>query len=93
VLEQLLSDLHDGIPTVVLVKMIRLQNPWQKFSCKTGTALTIKEQENLVNGLFACKDPNVSLFKTNFHHDAWRDLDKNLHYEKCNRNGKTINYN
>jgi hypothetical protein len=51
VLEQLLSDLHDGIPTVVLVKMIRLQNPWQKLSCKTGTALTIKEQENLV-GLF-----------------------------------------
>jgi hypothetical protein len=30
VLEQLLSDLQDGIPTVVLVKMIRLQNPWPK---------------------------------------------------------------
>jgi hypothetical protein len=55
--------------TVVLVKMIRLQNPWQKFSCKTGTALTIKEQENLERS-FACKDPNVSPFKTNFHHDA-----------------------
>jgi DNA mismatch repair protein MutL len=35
VLEQLLSDLHDGILTVVLVKMIRLQNP--KFSCKNRT--------------------------------------------------------
>jgi hypothetical protein len=34
VLEQLLSDLHDGIPTVVLVKMIRLQNPWQKLAVK-----------------------------------------------------------
>jgi hypothetical protein len=47
-------------PTVVLVKMIRLQNPWQ-LSCKTGTA-TIKEQENLVNGLLP-KDPNVSPFQ------------------------------
>jgi DNA mismatch repair protein MutL len=72
VLEQLLSDLHDGIPTVVLVKMIRLQNPWQKFSCKTGTALTIKEQENLVNGLLPVKTPMFLLFKTNFHHDVWR---------------------
>lgn len=25
--------------------------------------LTEKEQENLVNGLFACKDPNVSPFR------------------------------
>jgi DNA mismatch repair protein MutL len=38
VLEQLLSDLHDGIPDSSF-KMIRLQNPWPKFSCKTGTAL------------------------------------------------------
>jgi hypothetical protein len=55
--------------------MIRLQNPWQKFSCKTGTALTIKEQENLVNGLLPVKTP-ISPFKTNFHHVE--DLDKKI---------------
>jgi DNA mismatch repair protein MutL len=93
VLEQLLSDLHDGIPTVVLVKMIRLQNPWQKFSCKTGTALTIKEQENLVNGLLPVKTQCFSFSKPTFITMRVEDLDKNLHYEKCNRNGKTINYN
>jgi DNA mismatch repair protein MutL len=63
VLEQLLSDLHDGIPDSSFSQNDTIANPWQKFSCKTGTALTIKEQENLVNGLFACKDPNVSPFQ------------------------------
>jgi DNA mismatch repair protein MutL len=44
VLEQLLSDLHDGIPDSSFS-----HDDWlQKFSCKTGTALTIKEQENLL---------------------------------------------
>jgi hypothetical protein len=32
--------------------------------------LTIKEQENLVNGLLPVKTPMFLLFKTNFHHDA-----------------------
>jgi hypothetical protein len=45
--------------------MIRLQNPWQKFSCKTGTALTIKEQENLV-GLLPVKIPMFLLSKPTF---------------------------
>jgi hypothetical protein len=47
VLEQLLSDLHDGIPTVVLVKMIRLQNPWQKFSCKNRDSFDNKRTREL----------------------------------------------
>jgi hypothetical protein len=40
VLEQLLSD----FPTVVLVKMIRLQNPWQKFSCKNRDSTIITKK-------------------------------------------------
>jgi hypothetical protein len=32
--------------------------------------LTIKEQENLVNGLLPVKIPMFLPFKTNFHHDA-----------------------
>jgi DNA mismatch repair protein MutL len=56
--------------------MIRLQNPWQKFSCKTGTALTIKEQENLVNGLLPVKTPMFLLSKPTFITMRVEDLDK-----------------
>jgi DNA mismatch repair protein MutL len=39
--------------------------------------LTEKEQENLVNGLLACKDPNVSPFqKPNFITMRVEDIDK-----------------
>jgi DNA mismatch repair protein MutL len=56
--------------------MIRLLNLWLK-AVKTGTSLTVKEQENLVNGLFACKDPNVSPFqKPTFITLRVEDIDK-----------------
>ena len=39
--------------------------------------MTVKEQENLVNSLFACKDPNVSPFnKPTFITLSVEDLDK-----------------
>jgi hypothetical protein len=60
-----------------------------KPSCKTGTSLTVKEQENLVNGLLLVKIP-MSPFKTNLITMRVEDLDKNLHYEKYNRNGKAV---
>jgi hypothetical protein len=75
VLEQLLSDLHDGIPTVVLVKMIRLQNPWQKFSCKNRDSFDNKRTRELET-VFLPKDPNVSLSKTTFITMRVEDLDK-----------------
>lgn len=34
----------------------------RSLAVRTGTYLTEKEQENLVNSLFACKEPNVSPF-------------------------------
>jgi DNA mismatch repair protein MutL len=64
----------------------------KSLAVKTGTALTIKEQENLVNGLLP-KIPMFSSFQNQLSSRCVEDLDKNLHYEKCNRNGKTINYN
>jgi DNA mismatch repair protein MutL len=70
VLEQLLSDLHDGIPDSSFSQNDTIAKSMAKVSCKTGTALTIKEQENLVNGLLPVKTPMFLLFKTNFHHDA-----------------------
>ena len=62
-LEQLLSDLQDGIPENSFSQNDTIAKSMAKsLAVKTGTSLTIKEQENLVNGLFACKDPNVSPF-------------------------------
>ena len=49
----------------------------KSLAVKTGAYLTEKEQENLVNGLFACKDPNVSPFqKPTFITMRVEDLDK-----------------
>ena len=63
VLEQLLSDLQDGIPENSFSQNDTIAKSMAKsLAVKTGTHLTEKEQENLVNGLFACKDPNVSPF-------------------------------
>jgi DNA mismatch repair protein MutL len=78
VLEQLLSDLHDGIPDSSFSQNDTIAKSMAKsLAVKTGTALTIKEQENLVNGLFACKDPNVSPFqKPTFITMRVEDLDK-----------------
>jgi DNA mismatch repair protein MutL len=78
VLEQLLSDLQDGIPESSFSQNDTIAKSMAKsLAVKTGTALTIKEQENLVNGLFACKDPNVSPFqKPTFITMRVEDLDK-----------------
>jgi DNA mismatch repair protein MutL len=78
VLEQLLSDLQDGIPENSFSQNDTIAKSMAKsLAVKTGTSLNIKEQENLVNGLFACKDPNVSPFqKPTFITMRVEDLDK-----------------
>lgn len=78
VLEQLLSDLHDGIPTSSFSQNDTIAKSMAKsLAVKRGTHLTEKEQEDLVNGLFACKEPNVSPFqKPTFITMRVEDLDK-----------------
>jgi DNA mismatch repair protein MutL len=78
VLEQLLSDLHNGIPESSFSQNDTIAKSMARsLAVKTGTYLTEKEQENLVNGLFACKDPNVSPFqKPTFITMRVEDLDK-----------------
>jgi DNA mismatch repair protein MutL len=78
VLEQLLSDLQDGIPESSFSQNDSIAKSMARsLAVKTGTYLTEKEQENLVNGLFACKDPNVSPFqKPTFITMRVEDLDK-----------------
>lgn len=78
VLEQLLSDLQDGIPDTSFSQNDSIAKSMAKsLAVKTGTYLTEKEQESLLNGLFACKDPNVSPFqKPTFITMRVEDLDK-----------------
>jgi DNA mismatch repair protein MutL len=78
VLEQLLSDLQDGIPESSFSQNDTIAKSMAKsLAVKTGSYLTEKEQENLVNGLFACKEPNVSPFqKTTFITMRVEDIDK-----------------
>jgi DNA mismatch repair protein MutL len=78
VLEQLLSDLEDGIPESSFSQNDTIAKSMAKsLSVKTGVYLTEKEQENLVNNLFACKEPNVSPFqKPTFITMRVEDIDK-----------------
>ncbi len=78
VLEQLLGDLNDGIPESSFSQNDSIAKSMARsLAVKTGTYLTEKEQENLVNGLFACKEPNVSPFqKPTFITLRVEDLDK-----------------
>jgi DNA mismatch repair protein MutL len=77
-LEQLISDLQDGIPESSFSQNDSIAKSMAKsLAVKTGTYLTEKEQENLINGLFACKEPNLSPFqKTTFITMRVEDLDK-----------------
>jgi DNA mismatch repair protein MutL len=77
-LEQLLSDLQDGIPENSFSQNDSIAKSMAKsLAIKTGTSLSIKEQEHLVNGLFACKEPNVSPFqKPTFITMRVEDIDK-----------------
>ena len=61
VLNQLISDLQDGIPDSSFSQNDTIAKSMAKsLAVKTGTYLTETAQENLVNNLFACTDPNVS---------------------------------
>lgn len=78
VLEQLITDLQDGIPDSSFSQNDTIAKSMSKsLAVRTGTYLTEKEQENLVNNLFACKDPNVSPFqKPTFITIRVEDIDK-----------------
>ncbi|MFZ4671071.1 MAG: DNA mismatch repair endonuclease MutL [Flavobacterium sp.] len=78
VLDDLLTDLQDGIPDNSFSQNDTIAKSMAKsLAVKTGTYLTEKEQENLVHNLFACKEPNVSPFqKPTFITMSVEDLDK-----------------
>ncbi len=64
VLEKLCSDLQDGFPESNFSQNDTIAKSMAKsLAIKTGTYLTQNEQENIINGLFACKEPTVSPFQ------------------------------
>ena len=61
VLEQLLNDVKEEVPDAGFSQNDLLAKSLAKsMSIKTGASLNNKEQEHLVNQLFACKEPMVS---------------------------------
>ena len=78
VLEELISNLQNEIPESSFSQNDSIAKSMAKsLAVKTGTYLTDKEQENLVNSLFACKEPTVSPFQKNtFITLTVEDLDK-----------------
>ncbi|WP_298766465.1 DNA mismatch repair endonuclease MutL [uncultured Polaribacter sp.] len=63
ILEQLLNDIDLEVPDASFSHFDVMAKSFAKtLSIKTGTLLSEKEQEGLVNDLFSCKEPSVSPF-------------------------------
>lgn len=63
ILEELLNDINLELPDASFSHFDVMAKSFAKtLSIKTGTQLSGKEQEGLVNDLFSCKDPLVSPF-------------------------------
>lgn len=61
VLEQLIEDIQQDIPNTSFSHFdIMAKSFANSLSIKTGTILSTKEQESLVNNLFSCKEPDRS---------------------------------
>ncbi|WP_139958130.1 DNA mismatch repair endonuclease MutL [Flavicella sediminum] len=78
IIEQLLDDLKDEIPETSFSQLDIISKSLAKsLAIKTGNTLSGKEQENLVNNLFSCKDPSISPFgKKTFETLTIGELDK-----------------
>ncbi len=77
-LEELINDLQQEVPDSSFSQSDSIAKSMARsLAVKTGTQLTEKEQENMVNALFACKEPGVSPFnKPTFITVSVEDLDK-----------------
>lgn len=62
VLESLISDLNDGFDNSFSQNDAIARSMSRNLAIKTGTALTAAEQRQLIDSLFACKEPLVSPF-------------------------------
>jgi DNA mismatch repair protein MutL len=77
-LGQLLNDLQEEIPNSSFSQMDSMAKSMAKsLAVKAGAYLTEREQENMVNNLFACKEATISPFnKITFITVSVEDIDK-----------------
>ncbi|ALM48553.1 DNA mismatch repair protein MutL [Flavobacterium psychrophilum] len=77
-LEELINDLQQEVPDSSFSQTDSIAKSMARsLAIKTGIALGEKEQENMVNSLFACKEPGISPFnKPTFITVSVEDLDK-----------------
>ena len=68
IIEQLLEDIKNDVPDASFSQLdIMAKSLAKSLAIKTGTKINLKEQEELVNKLFNCKQPDLSPFgKTTF---------------------------
>ncbi|MDV7188181.1 DNA mismatch repair endonuclease MutL [Lutibacter sp. TH_r2] len=80
IIEQLLDDIKNDIPDTSFSQLdIMAKSLAKSLAIKTGTKLDAKEQEEIVNKLFLCKQPDVSPFgKKTFVTIALEEIDKNF---------------
>jgi DNA mismatch repair protein MutL len=78
VFEELIVDLKEGVPDTGFSQNDSIAKSLAKsLAVKKGTLLTDKEQANIVDALFACKEPDYSPFrKTTFIMMRLEELDK-----------------
>lgn len=80
IIEQLLDDIKNEIPEASFSQLdIMAKSLAKSLAIKTGTKLDIKEQEEIVNKLFLCKQPDLSPFgKKTFITISTEEIDKNF---------------
>jgi DNA mismatch repair protein MutL len=78
IIEQLLEDIKNDIPNASFSQLdVMAKSLAKSLAIKTGTKLDLKEQEEIVNKLFSCKQPDISPFgKTTFITEAINEIDK-----------------
>ena len=78
IIEQLLEDIKNDIPETSFSQLdIMAKSLAKSLAIKTGMKLDLKEQEELVNKLFLCKEPGFSPFgKKTFMTVNIEDIDK-----------------
>jgi len=78
ILEQLLEDIKNDVPDTSFSQSdIMSKSLAKSLAIKTGTKLDQKEQEEIVNKLFSCKQPDLSPFgKTTFVTVAINEIEK-----------------
>ncbi len=78
ILEQLLEDIKNDIPDTSFSQLdIMSKSLAKSLAIKTGKKLDLKEQEEIVNKLFLCKQPDLSPFgKTTFITINLEEIDK-----------------